>query len=802
MQIEVKLSIDSAKGYERTAQTLASHHIKDECYYDFFFDFSYRALQERDSVLRLRVPCELHSVPAASAAETYFSTTEDRASRTTTEVRDDGGEDDAKVGAATTAALTSGGGTVGGYDPDAEYEAFLRACRGQNANLGEAASTQSNLDGTVTSHVGSAFSSSVCGATRSRALPQPIRVAGATGKLFLKQKNTVQHGHQMTFVAEDADVPADVVEALVKLVPVPLFATGVITPSGPRSTDPAMNAFTVLSAYAQRRPCSDDGEGDSAVKRIVAQLTEIASAYTSATASRSFRKRARSESQESDAHFTQVRFAAMGARSSYTQQQLATAALAEDEGEQQKEHEPPLLSKAGSSTAVAATSLEAVGGFLTLRRIYAYTGVHQGVGDSESGSPRDAKLHETLRVRLDKSFLLPGFAIYELEVPKCGVAVEDVTEEVCTFLKRLGVHYHTGSESKYARYVHYLAATRDVEQSAMDVKLRLTSVNGFEEVRRNLQRLTQSTGTSSSLSRGDAQRSSQDKRYISNTEVDNADGDDCDNDTWWQTNPSGDVQETNEDFFFDSPEQTLRRGQTFLRLRKQRHLGNYVLALKAHQMFTGGQRNSMSSKLELSKVIAHALVDNPTQFLRDHYDNFSLMKTIWDEFGVRELCRIATFTTERLIVPWWSAKTQPSTLQRSWASASAKRSGLAPQSQPIFKSTSYLLSQKLQQAEKEPEVVDGRSKQPPLVPPLLIHLDKTLYKLPSNTKVARVPFSHGRPWTDRQCETYEVEVTNIEDSTEPKEVIRELTELLNGMGVEWSVGVRNKLEQYFALIDA
>ncbi|KPA82690.1 hypothetical protein ABB37_02513 [Leptomonas pyrrhocoris] len=801
MQVEVKLSIDSAEGCERTAQTLASHHLKDECYYDFFFDFSYRALQERDSVLRLRVPCELQSFTAAGASEPSLDINEDGANSGNAESSADN-----RTGAttATTAAGPGGGNAVGAYDPDAAYEAFLRSCRGLNGTGGGAADAHSSTGDTLT-NLSSPRYSSVGDATRSRALPQPILVAGATGKLFLKQKNTVQHGHQLTFVAEDADVPADVVEALVKLVPASLFITGMIPSSGPRPADSSTNAFTVLSAYAQRRPCADDGKGDSAIQRIVTQLTEIAHAYTPARASGYVGKRARSASQESDAHFTQVRFSGMGARSVYTQQQRAASALAEDEEEEQQQQRPSQQQrKSGTNAAAAVPQLEAVGGFSTRRQIYAYAGVHQGIGTSAGESSREAELRETRRVRLDTSFFLPGFTIYELEVPKCGVAVDDVAAEVCVFLTKLGVRYHTGSESKYARYVHCLAATRDVEQDAMDVKLRLTNVNGFEEVRRNLQRLTQPTDASGVSTGGNAPRSSQEKRYISNTEVDDAD--DGDGDTWWQTNPSGYLQETNEDFFFDGPEQTLRRGHTFLRLRKQRHSKKYFLVLKAHQVFVGGQQNSLSSTLELSEVIAHALVDDPSKFLREHCDNFSIMKTIWDEFGVRELCRTATFTTERVIVPWWSAKAQPSTLQRSWASASATGPTLAPPSQLIYTSNSYLLSQKQQQqqqARQEPEVSDGQSKPPPpLAPPLLIHLDKTLYKVPADVKGVRIPFCQVRPWADRQCETYEIEVTNIEGPTDPKEVIRELTELLNDMGVEWSVGVRSKLEQYFSLIDA
>lgn len=824
MQIEVKLSIDSVEGYERASRTLSSHHLKDECYYDVFFDFTYRALQERNSVLRLRVPCELESVADATAhangAQDDCADEVAEHEATLEKARDNASNleriEEARGGSS---SVYSGGG----YDPDAEYEAFLRACRGHSSGTDNAGAPTTSSGGASANTLNPPavhFGNLNATARTKRTLPQPIFIPNANGKLFLKQKNTVQEGHQMNFVAEDADVPSDVVAALVALVPDSLYTTGMIfSPAQATAGEAAAtNAFAVLSAYAQRRPRSDDGSGDSAVARIVAHLRDIARAYAPSTRT-SFGgvKRARSGSQESDAHFTQVRFSAMGSRTAYTQQQLATSALTENEEPSPGSLQQQQRRSGSVGAAVPVPRLEAVGGFLTRRRLYAYTGVHQALGNdggATAGSPREAERRETLRVRLDTSFLLPGFAIYELEVPKCGVAVEDVKEEVCAFLKKLAVPYHAGSESKYARYVHYLAATREEEHDAMDVKLRLTNVNGYEEVRRNLQRLTQPAGAtggaiaSASLS-GEAPRASQEKRYVSNTEVDDEDGDagggGGDDDTWWQTNPSGYLQETNEDFFFDSPKATLRQGQTFLRLRKQRHLNKYILVLKAHQVFTGGQQRSLSSKLDLSEGVAHDLIENPTKFLRDHHDNFSLMKTIWEEFGVRELCRTATFTTERLTVPWWSATTQPSTLQRSWCSGSANGPALPPQSQPIYTSTSYLLSQKQQQQQSDEcdlfASASGKQLSPP-VPPMLIHLDKTLYKLPPNVKPpARVPFSQGRPWADRQCETYEIEVTNIESSTEPKMVIAELTELLNSMGVEWTTGMCSKLEQYFSLID-
>lgn len=756
MQIEVKLSLEDAEGFQRAIGTLAHHHLKDECYYDFFFDFPYGALQERSSVLRLRVACDPSSVHARAPA--------------------------AALGSSGASTATANGGT-GDYDPEAEYEAFLRACRGESAP--PTATTTADVHST---------GSAAAAAAAAHGLPYPCFIPGAAGKLVLKQKNTVEHGHQMSFVAEDAQVPPAVVEALVRLAPDSLFSTGTAAAAGTSADAGACgdDAFAVLAAYADERPQSDDGTGESAIARIVAQLRGIASVYTPAAASGAVggggggvggglaSSAAGSQVPESsDAHFTQVRFAAMGMHSVYTQQQLATS-------------QPT----GGNGLGAAEPQLQVVAGFMTLRRVFAYAPLVALQQDSTHGlnlSEGELEFREGLRVRLDASYLLPGLTIYELEVPKCGIAVDDIANEVSRFLRKLSVSFHMGSESKFARYAQYLAATREAEQDASDVKLRLTNVNGYEEVRRNLQQLIHPTANAAA-----AAAAQQEHRHFSNTEVNPIDGEGVgDDETWWNTNPSGYLQETNEDFFFDSPEQTLRRGQTFLRLRKQLHSNKYGLVLKAHQVFSGGQQNSLSSKVGVSEVVARALIDNPTQFLRDYAEHFALVKVVWEEFGVRELCRTATFTTERLTVPWWASQSQASTMLRSWSAGGAASSAtLAPQSGPIYTSASYFLSQQQQQQGSGAVA----SKQP-LVPPLLLHLDRTLYKLPAAAQAPRVPFSQCRTWGERTYETYEIEVTNITSPTESKDVVAELTLVLNGLGVEWQVGVRSKLEQYFSLLD-
>ncbi|AYU78160.1 hypothetical protein, conserved [Leishmania donovani] len=743
MQIEVKLSLEDAESYQRTLNTLANHHLKDECYYDLFFDFPYPALQERSSVLRLRVPCDPASVYARSAAS---------------------------------APSASAGGN-GNYDPEAEYEALLRACRGE-VPPGFGAAAGSSTFGCA--HAATVIPQTGGSGRSDHGLPLPIFIPGAAGKLILKQKNTVEHGHQMSFVVEDAQVPAAVVEALVRLVPDSLFTTGVV-PASTATDGGASNIFTVLSAYAQQRPHSDDGAGDSAIVRILSHLSAIARAYAPSNDAGA----SAADPDSSDAHFTQVRFAAMGTHTAYTQQQLATSqrTLSKEGGK---------LEDGGGAGAVAVVpQLEAVAGFMTLRKVFSYApliALQQGLVTALELTESEREFREGLRVRVDASYLLPGLTIYELEVPKCGVAVDDVATEVGNFLRQLAVPFHMGSESKFSRYTQYLAATREAERDANDVKLRLTNVNGYEEVRRNLQQLLVSTSTATA-------QSSQDRRHLSNTEVNPVEGEEAGaDDTWWHTNPNGYLQETNEDFFFDSPEQTLRRGKSFLRLRKQLHSNKYLLTLKAHQVFSGGQQNSLSSKVDVSEVVARALIDNPTQFLHEYAERFAVVKTMWKEFGVRELCRTATFTTERLTVPWWAAQAQQSTLQRSWAAGTA--SALAKQSQPTYTSTSYYLSQQEQQHRGY-----GTAGKLPPVPPLIIHLDRTLYKLPADAQAPRIPFTQCRSRGDRQCETYEIEVTNIVAPTEPKDVVAELTTVLNGLGVEWTVGVRSKLEQYFSLMD-
>ncbi|CAJ1007565.1 hypothetical protein Q4I28_002878 [Leishmania naiffi] len=738
MQIEVKFSLEDAESYHRTLHTLANHHLRDEYYYDLFFDFPYSALQERSSVLRLRVPCDPAPVYAYSVMP----------------------------------APSASAGSNSNYDPEAEYEALLRACRGKAPSPIDAAAA-SNVSACV--HATTATANPGADCVSAHGLPLPTFTPGALGKLILKEKNTVEQGHQMCFVVEDAQVPSAVVEALVRLVPESLFTAGVV-PSTKVADGSASDAFAVLSAYAQQHPCSDDGAGESAIVRILSQLSAVARDYALSNGTGA----PTSDPESSNTHFAQIRFAAMGTRATYMHQQLSTSQQTCDMKSGKMDDGD------GAGGAAVVPRLEAVAGFMTLRKVFAYAplvALQQASLKALDLTESEREFREGLRVRLDASYLLPGLTIYELEVPKCGVAVDDVATEVGNFLRQLGVAFHVGSESKFTRYTQYLAATREAEQDANDVKLRLTNVNGYEEVQRNLQQLILPAYAANA-------QSSQERRYISNTEVSLAEDEEAGDDrTWWHTNPSGYVKETNEDFFFDSPEQTLRRGKSFLRLRKQLHANKYLLVLKAHQMFSGGQQNSLSSKVSVSEGVARALIENPTQFLHEYAEHFAVVKTVWKEFGVRELCRAATFTTERLTVPWWAAQVQQSTLQRSWASGASL--ALAQQSQPIH-TTSCLLQQ--QQGF-------GVAGKPQPVPPLLIHLDRTLYRLPADAQAPRIPFSQCHSWGDRQCETYELEVTNIVAPTEPKDVVAELTAVLNRLGVEWTVGVRSKLEQYFSLME-
>ncbi|KAG5507035.1 hypothetical protein JKF63_05781 [Porcisia hertigi] len=746
MQIEVKLLLDSAEGYQRTILTLANHHLKDECYYDLFFDFPYAALQERSSVLRLRVPCN----PAC---------VDDRPA---------------------TSPPSPGASGNNNYDPEAEYDAFMRACRGEGSlgtkGAGDSSSSASpHAVGTTLSMQGDDGS--------LRGLPTPLFIPGAPGKLVLKQKNTVEQGHQMSFVVEDAHVPSAVVESLVQLVPRSLL-TG--APSASAGVDGVLgDIFPILSAYAQQHPLNDDGTGESAIARILSHLTDVARSYAPYHKATELAP----DVDNSNAHFTQVRFAAMGASTVYTQQQIALSQGSSREGRGRPGAD------GRSDAATLCPQLVAVAGFMTLRKLFAYApliALQQGTNGALELTGSEMEFREGLRIRLDVSYILPGLTIYELEVPNCGVVVDEVSTEVSNFLRLLSVSFQKGSESKFVRYVQYQSATREAEQNANDVKLRLTNVNGYEEVRRNLEHFIQATSATSA-------EGSRDRRHISNTEVDLVDDDDDagNDDSWWRASGDGYVQETNEDFFFDSPEEALRRGQSFLRLRKQHHSNKFVLVLKAHQAFNGGQQNSLSSKVRVCEAVARALLGNPTKFLHEHVEHFAVMRTVWVEFGVRELCRTAAFTTERLTVPWWSAQAQQPTFQRNWGGG-ALSALTQQQSQLVDPSSSYYLSQQQQQQHHHGYgAVFGLTP----VPPLLIHLDRTVYRLPSKSQTSRIPFSQSQSWGARQCETYEMEVTNIMAPTEPKDVVSELTMVLNGLGVEWSVGVRSKLEQYFSLIE-
>ncbi|KAK7195671.1 CYTH domain containing protein [Novymonas esmeraldas] len=769
MQIEVKLSLDGAEGYQRCSSTLANHRVKEECYYDVFFDFPYHALQERNNVLRLRVQCDPASV------QVYHTDT---------------------------AASPLAVGVKDNYDPDAEYEALLRSCRRE----AHPPSTSGDAGATVAVTAADPASAELDSNAR-----RPRFLAGATGKLVFKSVNRVESGDQTSFVDEDPQVPPDVVEDLLRLVPESLFRTGDVSASS--APYHAEDAFARLSAYARRQQRERNSAGDSAVARILAQLRSIASAYAAAE---SDAVSLEADKTSSNVHYTQVRFAAMGPNA-LRQRSVTVQKRPRDEGN----GADTAADADTGAVAVAAPRLEVVAGYTTLRKVYTYApllALQGGETAAQALSERDREFREKLRVRLDASYFLGRHVIYELEVPECGAYVGDIKAEACQFLSQLGVPFSSTSESKFQRYAQYVAATRTAEQDASDVKLRLSSLNGYEEVLRHLPELIGSTvapaATSTAAAADAASRSphnSQERRYVSNTEVRPVSGvaGDDDGDVLWHTDSSGYLQETNEDVFFDDAGETLRRRHSFLRLRTQAHARKHFLTLKAHQVFKDGQQSSLTTNVGVSETVALALLSNPTQFLHDYAQKFAVVQTLWHQFGMRELRRTAAFTTERLTVPWWTSRVQPSTMQRSWSAAAPSTN--APQSQPIYTSASYFLSQQQQQQPQQcrddgttvvvaaPVAAAAAARVSPLVPPLLLHLDKTVYKLTSSGP--RVPFSQTRSWGERRCEMYEIEVTNIAAPTDPRAVVEELTFVLQGLGVEWTVGVRSKLEQHFFLAE-
>lgn len=411
------------------------------------------------------------------------------------------------------------------------------------------------------------------------------------------------------------------------------------------------------------------------------------------------------------------------------------------------------------------------GSYSSVRKVYRYI---QG-----SAADIGTDLRERLRLRVDRT-LFPFGEKYELEVPNVDEPLDDVMKELKTLLTKMGINYQLGSESKYARFINGMRARDAQSQEVQDVKLRLTSRSGYEEVLKNLeaivnaaaiQRQNQRLGTNASVDR-------RDPTDEPSAVVEDAGGEGIDAPLY--------EEEAHENFFFDGPDMELRAQNCFLRLRRFNSRDNYQLVLKERQTFRGGRQESQTSKMDLSQDVALALLQRPETFLAIYHEQNAVAGTLWHHFGLRTLSSCAFFRTHRLTVPWWSAQSQRPTVGHQIDGAGTQHASV---------SEALLLSQQ------------QRSATAP-VPPLVLHLDRSQYEIPVTSTRTPASSQFSAPILvnfetgHRVFEMYELEVSSIAPSSSPGEVMKELTMVLDGMGVEWASGTQSKLEQYYHLMKA
>lgn len=695
MNTEIKVCLEGTADYQKLCEALESHFIGEESYRDYFLDFPSLQLTECGSALRLRVACEKPDsvaspcAPAPAPVHAPFSLQQQQYQ----------GQEGQQESAT--------------QDYTSSYEAYLNSWPSTSAlderlQQRQTAGLQGSQQGT--------------GEWAPEALPQSTRgvLAGATGKLVFKQRNTVEMGHQMNFVVEDKAVPANVVMELL---------------AG------RTNPFEVLQAYAAQ---SGGGE-ESPAARIVERLQRLADAEAAAAAenlehhqqqrNHNNNNNSASSNADSDRYFSQLRFASGAASAGPTQ------------------------------TGHAPCDLISMGSYTTTRRTFRYLERRGGGGASSSSSAllllapsveEDTAIRDALRIRVDRT-MYPFGEKYEVEVPQIDIPLDDVMEELRHFFGALQLHYQPGSEGKYHRFITGMKNLHVRPVDVQDVKLRLSTVHGYHEVRRNLESIATEVTT--------AERA----HGVSNTELQPGGG------------PGGEaepqcVQEWQDNFFFDGPGEPLEAQRCFLRLRRSRfgHTSGakYKLVLKEKQTFSNGQQASRTSKTDVSEDVAQQLLRAPGAFLATQHEFNSVANTLWCAFGLRDLRLTAQFTTERLSVPWASSRAQVPT--DHGVTASQLPPGVA------------------------------------FVRPLRLHLDRSQYTVRSAHPLSALvtmtqqqqPVEANPETGEYVFELYELEVADLLPETPPAAVMEELTDVLSRMGVEWSTGVQSKLQQYRALVEA
>lgn len=838
MQLEIKMLLSDTSDYHRLTGALNPLFVSEESYVDYFFDFRSGALTEESSVLRLRVPCVK---PASLASPTNTAP--------------------AAAAVAAAPAFTNGGE---GCSIASQRAAAAAGMQNEHIHLSQQPpsyqySNRANVTATQAARLDD-FSSGGGGGgdgLSGKQQQQPY------GKLIFKQKNTVQKGHQMNFVVEDKRVPPEVVARL---------------------TAGQESPFDVLFAYAQfQESCQQQqqaaaGSAISAIGRIVDRLQYTAQRLQENAGGSNLNVSQDSgnsntndsmngsnhggggvgrggddlnmsqEAEESNRYYGNMRYAS------------ATASQPRPPGEQAERRRS------------IRCDLVPMGSYSSIRKLYRYlqprqarrvaaaaavsasasvASVNTGGGGSAAalammaggldGAPLTAEEQQELEwrgrlcIRVDKT-LYPFGEKYELEVPSIddGGLIDDIAAELCKFLTSLQVKFMLGSEGKYARFICGIRSLQAFPTSVQDVKLRLTNANGFKEVKANLERLMGSSSLSSSsflsLSGGGGGES---KRSIANLDLDTSgtQGQDVNDALLAYTGST----EQLENFFFDGLNGELASQRCYLRLRRVNQSGRYMLVLKEDNTFTDGAQMNQTSKMALSEDVALALMEQPGSWLLEQHEHNAVAHAVWSYFGLRTLLPTAYFTTERITVPWWNARAQRATVRKpTSASSSSIPATTAPgaflqqQQQQSYHSTSSgsgglgLFTQADSFTQLHSHLSPHQGGGVLVVPPLLIHLDRSNYRIPvtNKSRQQRTPFSQFTLASQQQqqqhassggggggagatpeafYELYEMEVTNVATAA-PSTVIEELTAVLDGMGVEWQTGIQSKLDQYYTLV--
>lgn len=810
MQVEIKLLLQDVSDYHCLNKALESRFIGEQSYCDYFFDFMPHVLEESGAVLRLRAPCVKPestsspvqpepslattatesdqrgvvcgasvSLPPASSTPFAATTTEsapqpalstDRHSAPTRSYHSN--ELDEFLGTPPRAPAAAGknsgneGMTVAAAAAagvgDGEGLAlrppapFSAIASATTARRRDVDDGDSRQRGGNGQHA-SAAAAAAATTTAAHLLPQP-------GKLVLKSHNRVEKGFQMNATIEDTAVPFEAVERLV---------------SG------GEDAFAVLSAYA-----ATTADEHSPARRIVRKLKTVKAEY------------GLDEAPAEDAHAPQQR----RRRTESTN----TANLRCDNEEESHER---------SAAAAENAGFGLVGSYTTTRKEYHFLLSSDGNGSDEQREESDAAplqgrpLGEKLRIRVDRT-VFPFGERYELEVPRVDVAADDVMHKLERFLKSLHIKYLPGNETKYERFVKGQSSLRCVSKEVQEVKLRLPNDTAYQEVRKNLDDVTRRNAARRKRTR------SEQRQIFFAPQADESPERDASDEVEEAHLPE---EEWHENFFFDGPNDELREQHCLLRLRRLQHGKreiNYVLVLKEQQSFVNGRQGNRTRSAELPEDIAEELLANPRAFLTNQHTHNAVAVTLWNDFRLRELHRCASFTTHRLIVPWWASTAQvPSAVLM-------QRVGQTEEGVPRETSVGRVSSttQSLRLSQQIQEQHTGHVT----VPPLLVRLDRSQYVLPSTmgggsngsqpshvllrkggTRYPTAPPSgtlpvhvHGDLRTgERTYELYEMEVTNLVTAT-PSQVIEELTGWLDGLGVEWQTGVQSKLEQYLSLLES